>query len=141
MKRLVALLAIALALPVVAQGPPPGRPGPGPDPWSYGQRNRWDQSWNQRPNPRRGACFFTTAPFRGNRFCVRSGDKLPALPENFGDNISSVQAYGGARIRIFNDRGFRGGSTVLRGTVPDLRQVPFRGGHTWNNRVSSIMVY
>jgi hypothetical protein len=44
-------------------------------------------------------------------------------------------------VRIFNDRGFRNGSTVIGGTVPDLRGVPFRGGHTWNNRVSSLMVF
>jgi hypothetical protein len=139
MKRLIALLAVCLALPVVAQNPPPGRPEPGP--WVYGPRDRWDQSWNQRPNPRRGACFFTTAPFQGNRFCVRSGDKLPSLPENFGDNISSIQTYGGARVRVFNDRGFSGGSTMVRGSVADLRQLPFRGGHTWNNRISSLMVF
>ena len=37
--------------------------------------------------------------------------------------------------------GFSNGSTVIRGSVPDLRNVPFRNGHTWNNRISSLMVY
>jgi len=139
MKRCIVLLFVALALPLMAQyGPPPGQ---GPEPWVYGEHPRWEPGWNQRPNPRSGACFFTTAPFRGNRFCVRSGDRLPALPENFGDNISSIQTYGRARVRIFNDRDFRGGSTVVRGSVDDLRRLRFRGGHTWNNRISSVMVY
>jgi hypothetical protein len=138
MKRWIALLVVALALPLLAQHGPPGQ---GPGPWVYGEHNRWEPGWNQRPNPRRGACFFTTAPFRGNRFCIRAGDKLPRLPENFGDNISSIQTYGGARVRIFNDRDFRGGDTVVRRSVDDLRRLPFRGGHTWNNRISSMMVY
>jgi hypothetical protein len=109
------------------------------NPWVYGPRgNNWDPSWNRRPDPRAGACFYTTAPFRGNHFCVRAGDRLPALPGNFGDNISSIRVFGGARVRIFNDRNFRGGSTMVPGDVADLRQLPFRGGHTWNNRISSI---
>jgi len=112
------------------------------DYWNYGSgNNRWDRSWNSRPDPRDGACFYSSAPFRGNHFCVRSGDRIPQLPSNFGDNISSVQTFGRARVRIFNDRNFRGGGQVLNGSVPDLRDVPFRGGHTWNNRISSIIVY
>lgn len=137
MKRLAAFLILALATTAgtaIAQGPPPSG-------WVYGpQNNRWDPSWNQRPNPRRGACFYNTAPFRGNHFCVRSGDRLPALPGNFGGNISSIQTFGGASVTIFNDRNFSNGKVTLRGSVPDLRQVPFRGGHTWNNRVSSMIV-
>jgi hypothetical protein len=41
---------------------------------------------------------------------------------------------------VFNDRNFRGGSIGFRRSVADLRNVPFRGGHTWNNRISSIIV-
>jgi hypothetical protein len=139
MKRFIAFLVLAVASTVVVAqyGPPPP---PGNSGWTYGPNSRWDQSWNSRPNPRRGACFYTTAPFRGNHFCVRSGDRLPALPGNFGGDISSIQTFGGASVRIFNDRNFQNGSTVIRGSVPDLRQVPFRGGHTWNNRISSMIV-
>lgn len=147
MKRVLAVLALFLAVTAVAQpGQRPGPPGPPPgqqgDPWTYGPNNNaWRPDWNSRPNPRRGACFFTTAPFRGNRFCVRAGDKLPGLPGNIGGNISSVQTFGGAQVRLFNDSNFRNGSVTLRNSVPDLRRVPFRGGHTWNNRVSSLMVF
>jgi hypothetical protein len=140
-KRTLTLLVLIFAVTAIAQNRPPQGP-PGGDPWVYGpQNNVWQPGWNQRPNPRRGACFFTTAPFRGNKFCVRAGDKLPALPGNFGGNISSIQVYGGARVRIFNDRNFQNGSTTLTQSVADLRNVPFRGGHTWNNRVSSVMVF
>lgn len=135
MKVLAAFLLFALALPVIAQSPPPSKP------WVYGPSTQWDPSWNNWPNPHKGACFYSTAPFRGNHFCVRSGDRLPSLPGNFGGNISSVVTFGGASVKVFNDRNFQNGSTVLRGNVPDLRNVPFRGGHTWNNRISSLIVY
>lgn len=141
MKRLAICLALFFAVAAIAQNYPP-RPPQGGDPWAYGpQNNNWDPSWNRRPNPGRGACFYNTAPFRGNHFCVRSGDRLPSLPGNFGGNVSSVQVFGGAKVQLFNDRNFSNGTVTLRGTVPDLRNVPFRGGHTWNNRVSSIIVY
>ncbi len=121
--------------------PPPGAPAN--DPWMYNQNgpNNWDRSWNNRPYPRRGACFFTSARFQGNHFCVRGGDRLNRLPGNFGDNISSIQVFGGTRVQVFNDRSYRGGSQTFRSSIPDLRHARFRGGHTWNNRISSIAVF
>ncbi len=113
---------------------------PDNDPWIYGPNARWDATWNNRPMPRAGACFFTDRNFRGNRFCVRGGDRIPSLPGGFGNNISSIQLFGRARARIFNDRDFRGGSAEIRGSVADLRRHRFPGGHTWNNRISSIVV-
>ena len=108
--------------------------------WTYNGDYKWDQSWNSRPNPRSVACFFTTAGYTGNRFCVSSGDRLSHLPGNFGDNISAIQIYGRARVTVFNDRNFSGGSAQFRNSIPDLRERRFRGGHTWNNRISSIAV-
>lgn len=151
MKRVPALLVLAflftavLALPLSSASaqnrPPPPPPPPSGGYWRYGPNPSWNSDWNRWPNPNRGACFFTTAPYRGNRFCVRSGDKLPRLPGNIGGNISSIQVFGGARVRIFNDRNFSNGSAEVRRNIPDLRQLPFRNGHTWNNRISSVMVY
>jgi hypothetical protein len=145
MKRIpVVLFLLVFAISLTAQNrpyPPPPPPGGQADPWVYGpQNNNWDRSWNNRPFPRSGACFFTSRDFSGNRFCVRSGDRLPQLPGNFGDNISSIQTFGRAQVTIFNDRNFRGGNQGVPGSIPDLRQLRFRGGHTWNNRVSSIVV-
>jgi peptidase inhibitor family I36 len=133
---LIALLLIGTALSAQNRpGPPP------PNPWSYGPgQNNWDSSWNNRPSPNRGACFYTGANFRGNKFCVRSGDRLPNLPGNFGNNISSIQVFGRGRVQVFNDRNFRGGNTVLGGNIPDLRNYRFKGGQNWNNRISSIIV-
>jgi hypothetical protein len=140
-----AVFAAGAAVSALAQQyppPPPPRPGPPPtDPWTYGPGPQtWNPGWNNRPNPRRGACFYTARGFGGNHFCVRGGDSLPRLPGNFGDNLSSIQVFGGARVEIFNDRNFSNGSAVITRSVADLRNVPFRGGHTWNNRISSMIV-
>jgi hypothetical protein len=109
-------------------------------PWVYRDNPRWDRSWNDRPMPNAGACFFKEQGFRGDRFCVTQGDRLPSLPGDFGDNISSIQVFGRARVTIFNDRNFRNGSQEIRRSVGDLRTERFRGGHTWNDRISSIIV-
>jgi hypothetical protein len=111
------------------------------NPWNYRNNPNWDESWNRRPFPAAGACFFTGSGFRGNHFCVRRGDRLDRLPGNFGDNISSIQLLGRSRVVVFNDRNFKGGRQKLRTSVGDLRSVPFRGGrNTWNNRISSMIV-
>ncbi|HZU25983.1 MAG TPA: peptidase inhibitor family I36 protein [Bryobacteraceae bacterium] len=112
----------------------------GQNPWTYRDHPNWDASWNRRPLPRQGACFFTDRDFRGNRFCVSRGDRLDRLPGNFGDNISSIQLFGRTRVIVYNDRNFRGGNREFRTSIADLRTQPFRGGHTWNNRISSIVV-
>jgi hypothetical protein len=109
-------------------------------PWVYRGEPRWDPSWNRRPMPRAGACFFKDPGFQGNRFCVNAGDRLPALPGDFGDHISSMQLFGRTRAIVFNDRHFSGGSQEFRQSIPDLRQAPFRDGHTWNDRISSVIV-
>lgn len=131
---------LTAAIPAVAQqyGPPPPPPGQGA--WQYNNNPRWTPEWDRLPNPDAGACFYTDRGFTGHRFCVRAGDRLPALPGDFGDNISSIQVYGGARVRVFDDRNFRGVSGRIPGDVADLRELPSKPGHTWNNRISSIMV-
>src|SRR5579871_6369813 len=91
------------------------RPGPPPnDPWNYNQGpGNWDNSWNSRPNPRRGACLYKDYNFSGDHFCVKSGDRLAGLPGNFGNRVSSIRLYGGAQITVFNDANFQNGSTTI----------------------------
>jgi hypothetical protein len=71
---------------------------------------------------------------------VSRGDKLQSLPGSFGDNISSMQVFGKSRVTVFNDRNFSGGSQEFRSSIGDLRTAKFRDGHTWNDRISSVIV-
>jgi hypothetical protein len=112
------------------------------DEWTYDPNGNytWDQSWNRRGFPGSGACFFKDYNFQGDRFCIRRGERLPHLPGNFGDHISSIRLFGGASVAMFNDRDFRGGSAELHRSVNDLHKRRFRDGHTWNDRISSVIV-
>jgi hypothetical protein len=132
--KTIILVSFALSIALVGFGQ-------SSNPWTYGNHPNWDKSWNQRPMPAAGACFFTDRGFSGNRFCVNRGDRLDRLPGDFGDNISSIQLFGRSRVVVFNDRNFQGGSQEFGTNIVDLRNQPFRDGHTWNNRISSVMVH
>ena len=120
----------------------PSAPPPNADStWQYGQNDQWDQSWDQRGNPDAGACFYTESSYSGHHFCVRVGDRLPELPSHFGHHITSVQLFGGSRVRLFNDSNYKNGSVIIDHSIDNLRDVPFRGGHTWNDRIGSIVVF
>ena len=130
------LASTGLAIAQYNQGPPPPN-----DPWDYhGQPGTYRPEWERRPPPRAGACFYTDAHFRGYRFCVRAGDKLPSLPEGYGHSISSIQTFGRVGITVFSRPGFRGQSAEF-GMMDDLgrtSQGPFRG---WNDRISSMIIH
>lgn len=138
MRRILGL--IALVSPFLFNGAVQAQHRAVHDEWVYNGNYAWDSSWNRRPFPHSGACFFKNADYSGDRFCVRRGDRLDHLPGNFGDNISSIKLLGGAHVVVFNDRHFSGGSQQFQASIQDLRNRRFEGGHTWNNRISSIIV-
>jgi hypothetical protein len=142
MRRIVVALLFCLCCSSVTFAQRPGRPGPPPDPWAYGPGGpgNWDASWNNRPFPKRGACFFTGKRFSGNRFCVRSGDRLAGLPGGFGNNISSIQSFGGARVHMYGQPRFAGATMTIQRSVVDMDNIKGPGGASWNNRISSLTV-
>ena len=141
MKRFAPFLILAaFAITAVAQEAPSAPPPH--ESWKYGGgSDNWDPSWDQRANPDSGACFYTDASYSGHHFCVQAGDRLPSLPKHFGDHVTSIQIFGDAKVRLFNDSDYRNGSVIIDHSIDNLRDVPFRGGHTWNKRVSSIAVF
>jgi hypothetical protein len=88
---------------------------------------------------RGGACFYRDRNFGGDFFCLRRGESRESLG-GLGDDISSIRVFGGARVTVYNDRDFRGGKAQTRGDLADLRNWSYQGGHTWNNRISSVRV-
>jgi hypothetical protein len=93
---------------------------------------RWDRG---------GACFYTESRFSGPFFCLRRGESRESLA-GYGDKISSIRVFGNARVSVYDDRDFRGARGAIRDDVPDLRDwgVRQKGGHTWNNRISSLRI-
>jgi hypothetical protein len=130
------------------QGPNPGQPPyPGQQPYQ-GQPPYQGPPPNQGRDPRPdfqgvGACFFLDADFRGERFCSKEGERLPAVPPGFNDRISSIRVFGGARVRVFNDSSFNGINQVIDHDVRNLKEIPLAGVpfKDWNDRISSIIVF
>ena len=126
---------------------------------NYGDQRRDDRDrggwWEPEPNAtwpprgewhggrwdRGGACFYKEPGFRGAFFCLRRGERLEGMG-NYGDKLSSIRVFGNARVVVFDDRNFSGASASTGHDVVDLHnwRVRQKQGHTWNDRISSVMV-
>ena len=89
---------------------------------------------------RDGACFFKDENFRGEKFCVQKGDRMEQVPPGFSDRISSVRIYGRSSVTVFQDANFRGPSLEIRDDIQNLQSSQVKSGHSWNDRISSIVV-
>jgi hypothetical protein len=89
---------------------------------------------------RDGACFFKDENFRGEKFCVQKGDRMEQVPPGFSDRISSVRIYGRSSVTVFQDANFRGPSLEIRDDIQNLQSSQVKSGHSWNDRISSIIV-
>lgn len=83
-----------------------------------------------------GVCVYEFADFRGRSECWAPGEEIPNLNrlEDWNDRISSIRVYGRARVRVYRDAQFRGGSIEVNRDVRDLTTVD------WDDRISSIQV-
>ena len=92
------------------------------------------QKWGRERWSRDGVCFYQDVDFRGEYFCIRSGEDLRSLPEGMNDRISSMRLFGRTEVTVFRDDNFKGGKGTFDGDVPDFRK------NVWNDRISSIRV-
>jgi len=92
------------------------------------------QRWGRGGLPRDGVCFYQDPNYRGDYFCVRSGEDLRSLPSDMNDRISSMRVFGRAEVTVYKDHNFRGRSARFDGDVHDFRL------DIWNDRISSVQV-
>jgi hypothetical protein len=99
--------------------------------------------WGRPHPPREGACFYRDANFSGEYFCLKVGERWPAMPRGFNDQISSIRVFRGARVRIFNNDNFGGMNVRINHSVDSLIRIrmPQDLSKSWNDRISSIAVY
>lgn len=90
--------------------------------------------FGRAPQPRAGACFYEDSNFRGDYFCISSGEDVRQMPREMNDRISSVQIIGNASVVVYRDSRFRGQSARFDGDVRNLKR------EGWNDLVSSIRV-
>jgi hypothetical protein len=92
------------------------------------------QRWGQGNFPREGACFYKDPNFRGDYFCVGSGDDFGAVPEGMNDRISSLRLFGRVEVTVFKDVRFAGRSERFESDIRNLKD------EGWNDLISSIRV-
>jgi hypothetical protein len=92
------------------------------------------QRWGRAPFPGSGACFFQGPDFRGDYFCVPSGEDARRLPEDMNNRISSIRLFGRAEVIVFGGERFRGDWARFDRSVRDLRDA------RWDNQISSLRV-
>jgi hypothetical protein len=79
----------------------------------------------QGREPRDGACFYEDTNYRGQYFCVVTGDSVDVMPSGANDRVSSIRLFGRADVRIYRDTRFRGDSLRLTSNVRDLDDEDF----------------
>src|SRR5206468_12845510 len=92
------------------------------------------QRWGRDNFPRDGACFFRDADYRGEYFCVRTGDDLNRVPEEMNDQISSIRIFGRTEVTVYKDIRFGGRSERFDSDIRNLRN------ERWNDLISSLRV-
>src|SRR5205809_6443141 len=79
------------------------------------------QRWGRDRSPRDGACFYKDPNFKGEYFCVASGDEYNTMPEDMNDKISSIRIFGRAEVIVFRDVRFDGQSSRFGNDIRNLK--------------------
>ena len=82
--------------------------------------------------PLNGACFYLDVDFRGDSFCINTGDSLRNVGSRFNDKISSIRVFGRATVTVFENENFSGAGRTYNNSVSNLRD--------FNDKVTSIEV-
>jgi len=81
------------------------------------------QVWGE--SPRQGVCFFEDRNYRGQSFCVESGDERATMPSGADNGISSIRVYGSVEVQVYEDARFRGDSMRFRQNISSLADEGF----------------
>src|SRR5262249_32334538 len=84
-------------------------------------------------------CLYQDAHYQGWEQCYAAGDELNSLGGRKAA-ASSIRIFGRARLIAYDDTNFNGRMAEFTSDVPDLSLRAASGGHTWNDRISSIRV-
>ncbi len=82
--------------------------------------------------PRNGACFYMDEGYRGDSFCLNSGQSNKNIGNRYNDRISSIRVFGRARVIVFDNENFGGESLTIDRDVSNLGR--------FNDRITSIQV-
>jgi hypothetical protein len=114
------------------QGSGYGNPGYRRDD-NYGQYGRNGQS---------GICVYENSEYRGRSQCFDAGQSEVNLATmGWGDRISSIRVFGGARAFLYTNARFGGARLSVDRDMPDLGRLNISGtGASWSHQISSLEV-
>ena len=84
-------------------------------------------------------CFYQDIHFQGWEQCYFPGDEVIDLQDR-KNAISSIRAFGRARVIIYDDSRFRGASLEINSDVADLELRNISGSRSWNDRIDSFRI-
>ena len=93
--------------------------------------NRGNNDEQHGREPRNGACFYMDEDFRGQSFCLNSGEVNRNVGQ-FNDSISSIRVFGKARVTAFTDENFGGKRREFDRDVRNLQD--------FNDAITSVRV-
>jgi hypothetical protein len=105
-----------------------------------GQVSAAPQSNERDRQNRDRVCFYQDINYVGWEQCYVPGDEIRSLG-NRKAAASSLRIFGRARVVVWDDTDFNGRTTEFTSDVPDLQRRAASGGHTWNDRISSVRVF
>lgn len=89
-----------------------------------------------------GACFYRGANFQGKALCVRSGEEMPKVPDDWLEVFRSVKFFGRVReVTAFHDPDFQGARISIAHDERDLEQYRSERGETFQRTVRSLRVF
>ncbi|HEV7277246.1 MAG TPA: SH3 domain-containing protein [Devosiaceae bacterium] len=77
-------------------------------------------------------CFYEHFNYKGDSFCVDSGEEANWVGDGWNDRISSIKVKGGAAVRVYQHASYEGASATVRRSVPQL--------NNFNDAISSYRV-
>lgn len=74
-------------------------------------------------------CFYEHFNYKGDSFCVDSGEEASWVGDSWNDRISSIKVKGGAAVRVYQHANYEGNAATVRRSVPQL--------NNFNDEISS----
>jgi len=108
-----------------------------PDAYS-GRFDESDHMWKLDGD---GVCFYRERGFMGRAFCVRAGEDIARLPDEWVGVFQSVKLFGHVRaVEVFGEPDFGGSRIRLERDQPDLDRFRSRRGEPFEHHVVSFRV-
>ncbi|MFN7994856.1 MAG: RICIN domain-containing protein [Bryobacteraceae bacterium] len=116
------------------------RPNRGDQPYAgIGRFDERDRLWKIDGD---GVCFYRQDDFRGRGFCMRAGEEVRRVPDEWVNSIRSVRFFGRVRtVAIFSEPDFGGRRARITHDEPDLDRFRSERGDRLDWRIVSFRIF